>query len=199
MKDTPVILYTSSEACTPGIAKFEDGSEVKVFKSRSGRLHTDEHFARYDGCTHITCPETGEVFEKTRTFGPTVTQRKLRERYLAQPQQELEFPIFADYDFVSDLDDLIDYCILHDLRELPELSIALPCGYRELDPSYFTEDCPEGVDLHLGDEIEDAISDLNTMIKEEGIQYYEGGRGRPTDKQLDEWQEALDRAWEEQR
>jgi len=83
MKEEKIILYDSPEAArllTP-----EDLIKTPVWVSRPGNgnqvITTDEHIARYAGCTHQTCTETGEVFPKSYGHGPTVRARRERERY----------------------------------------------------------------------------------------------------------------------
>jgi hypothetical protein len=91
MKEEKIILYDSPEAArllTP-----EDLIKTPVWFSRRVNGHqiitTDEHIAIYAGCTHITCTETGEVFEKCYSHGPTVRARREHERYEALRQVEV--------------------------------------------------------------------------------------------------------------
>lgn len=65
-KEETIILYDSPEAArllTP-----EDLVKTPVWVSRPGNgkqvITTDEHIARYAGCAHQTCTETGEIFPK---------------------------------------------------------------------------------------------------------------------------------------
>ncbi len=190
-----VILYDSDEACVKGIARFEDGSEIPIFKAgKFPVIYTeDEHLARYHGSTHRRCPETGEIFEKSWTHGPTVRARRQRERYFALKQVEGDFPIFWGEEWIYDLDELLEYAVNNPEVELDDVRFARPCNFRTVDQEDITGEAPEECD-RLDDVVAAKLKELNEAIEEAGTQYWEASNTRPTDKQMAEWKAMIDDA-----
>lgn len=199
-----IILYESPEACTKGIAKFEDGTEFTVFHSKRGiyeYIGRSEHTARYNGSTHKTCPETGEVFGKTWVDGPAVRARKRREEYLSYKQEARDFPIFIGEDFYFDFEELIDcHCDQEEFDGLHgEILFANKGTLREVDLEDIYGDMPSECDgPDPSQELKDALEKLNEIIRKEESGWYNAITIRPTDEQLSEWEDAIRRAREKQ-
>lgn len=196
MKETEIILYDSPEACTQGVAKFDDGTELVVYKAVRGiykYIGADENAARFTGCTHKTCPETGEVFEKSWIDGPTVRNRKRREAYLACKQEARGFPIFVEDEFFGDLDELVEYyCDLEDFSEIGgEIFFAGKGALREIDADDIYGNVPTEVDIDPSPGLIEALNALNALIRVEDPGWYEASKVRPTDEQVAEWNAAI--------
>lgn len=196
-----IIRYDSPEACSKGIAKFEDGTEIVIYKARRGReayIGEDEHLARYVGSTHKVCPETGEVFEKTWIDGPTVRARKARARYLSCKQAHGEFPVFVDDNFFADLDDLIEYYFDQDEYDgiHGEVLFGEALKLNPIELSYIYSDAPLDCDIDPSTELQHALNHLNETILAEDTGFYVASSVRPTDEQLSEWDSLIEKARE---
>lgn len=189
-----IILYDSDQACTKGKATFEDGTEVTMFKAVQGNqaIYTpDEHVARWHGCTHKVCPETGEVFEKGWVYGPTVRARRELERYQNATQADRGFPIFVGHTLFMDVDEMLEhFCDQEEFDGLSDVWFAGKVPLSTVD----IEDIMSEVDTEYYDpspRLLEAIASLNNIIEAEDTCYYTATNERPTDEQLAEWTEFI--------
>jgi len=188
-KEEKIILYDSPEAArllTP-----EDLIETPLWIGGRG-IHAiitpNESTARYAGCTHKTCPETGEVFEKGYSHGPTVRARREWERYNNLRQVEVtEDTVFSFYDggeVYDGEDELFEALVYREAESIGMVTVGVPIDFRELDEDYWEDDLPE--DYEFSPKVYDLIRQLNAAIAEEGTAYYRLDKARPTDEFLEE-------------
>ena len=186
-KKEKIILYDSPEAArllTP-----EDLIETPLWIGGRG-IHAiitpNESTARYAGCTHKTCPETGEVFEKGYSHGPTVRARREWERYNNLRQVEVTGDtVFSFYDgeeVYDGEDELFEALVEQDADGIGMVTVGVPVKFRVLTTEYWADDLPDGDDID-GQAL-DLIHQLNTELGKR-IAYYALGKARPTDEFLE--------------
>ena len=189
MKEEKIILYDSPEAArllTP-----EDLVKTPVWVFSHGNeqvITTKEHIARYAGCTHKTCRETGEIFPKEWVHSRTVRIKLWRERYNQLPQLEVnENTMFAFYDgedVYDDEDELFAFRLSEELDDLGLVTIATPVNFRELTTEYWYDDAAQDCYLE-SPEIDDLILQLNRAVAAMNPAYYAISKARPTDEFLE--------------
>lgn len=192
MKEEKIILYDSPEAArllTPeDLVKTPVWVARDPYNFRDDIYTTNEHRARYAGCTHRTCPETGEIFEKGYSNGPTVRARRERERYEALRQVEVTpDTMFSFYDgekIYDDEDELFEALVNRESEGIGMVTVAMPVEFRELTTEYWDDEIPE--DCYLDSpKIDNLIRQLNLAIAAENPAYYALCEARPTDEFLD--------------
>ena len=187
-----IILYDSPEACVSGTITWADGTTTQIWRSSKGNrqfIHTDERTARWSGCTHKRCPITGEIFEKSRSHGPTEWARISRERYQNMAQRGIGCELFWGDKFYSDPGELIDDISENHGDEFTMLTDVVWAEARTLnhiDESDLTNDTHPDV-TDVSDTVLAALKALNDAIEDDGPQWYEASQARPTDQQLSEW------------
>lgn len=192
-KEEKIILYDSPKAArllTP-----EDLIKTPVWVSNPAFwpqvITTNEHDARRAGCTHNTCPETGEIYPINWVHGPTVRARRERERYQQLPQVEVTSDTkFGFYDGEKVYDDeceLFDDLIEAEADDIGMVTVGVPVVFRKLTTEYWADDLLEGEDID-DRQVLDLIHQLNTELGKR-IAYYALGKARPTDEFL-EWMKA---------
>ena len=159
--DSEQILNTSSDA-----ARFVTGIEGWV--DRNDRFWgTDEHAARWSGCTHIVCPKCGKPTPKSYTICEECREKKAIERYGAKERREWDgkTPLYSEAaeKYFFDEDSLWDHLETHGGSEQSlRLVICEPHRLRQVDEDYFYDDLPEDGDIP--DEVANALKDLNRVI-----------------------------------
>lgn len=139
---------------------------VQLWKSRNGHYYADEHAARYDGCTHVSCTDCQTPIHKNRTLCESCATIREKARYQTLPRQPYtDDPIYVDDVFLMDRDEVVDFCYDRDI--LPSTLIAFPCEpeyVAPIDPYDFYE-----VDRYEGGEIsavlEKTFDVLNQIIE----------------------------------
>lgn len=188
-KEKKIILYDSPEAArllTP-----EDLMKTPVWVSNPAFwpqvITTNEHDARRAGCTHKTCPETGEVYKIGYSHGPTVRARRERERYEALRQVEVTgdtmLSFFDGEEVYDGEDELFEALIYHEAESIGMVTVGVPVDFRELDEDYWQDDLPE--DYEFSPTVDSLIRQLNSAIAEENPAYYALDKARPTDEFLE--------------
>jgi hypothetical protein len=157
-----LINYDSPEAAT-----FR--TNIEGWVSSTGRFWgTDEHMARWEGCTHIKC-ECGGYSEKGYTKCEECREKAVRERYNALPAKKWEgefvYSHACDRYFFSE-DDLLEYLEDEELKmDDLKLVVCEPNYLRPLEiPSDEFPDDQEYEDV-ISKELRDALDSLNELIK----------------------------------
>jgi hypothetical protein len=170
------ILNTSSDA-----ARFVTGLEGWV--DRHGRFcGTDEHMARWSGCTHIICPKCGKPTPKSYTICEDCREEKAIERYKARERREWDgkTPLYSEAvdEYFFDEDSLRDHLETHEvLEQVLRLVICEPNRLRQVEEDYFLDDLPEDGDIP--DEVANALEDLNRVIRDQDPVSWSPGRYVP--------------------
>lgn len=98
-------------------------SNIEGWVSRNGRFYgSNEHSARYDGCTHTKCTDCGAVVTKGRTRCESCFTKKSIERYRALERTEWDgiTPVYSEAidEFFFDGDSLAEYIEENDASDL---------------------------------------------------------------------------------
>lgn len=145
---------------------------VTGWVSRQGRFYGDnEHLARWDGCTHMTC-ECGAVHEKGWTICETCRRKAKDVRYAALPVVEWDgktpLCLFDDDKYFFSEDEVLDYCEEEGVAPSNlQLVVCEPQYAHQVDPDEEYQDLmPE--DQYMADvapEIVEAFNALNEAIE----------------------------------
>jgi len=134
---TDKVLYASDEAAQL--------VTVTGWRSRTGRFYgSDEHLARWDGCTHQIC-ECGAEMPRGFTKCNTCIEKDRLAKYEAMPFQEWDgatpLTLFDDDDYFFDQEEVEQYCEDNDLQLSDlRLVICVPQFAEELDPNEYLAD-----------------------------------------------------------
>jgi hypothetical protein len=159
MSNQPMVLYDSPEAAT-----YQTG--LTGWVSRDGRFwDTDEHMARWSGCTHKKCPNCGTINEVS-SFCKPCRDKEMNEKFAAFPVEKWDgdTPLcIFDTDKYFFGESVLDW-----LRDHPEAQDVLICkckpGYLSLiDQDNWADDLPE--DGELPSEVSIALDALNAAIR----------------------------------
>ena len=157
--ENKIILMDSPEAVTE--------ITITAWKSANGRIYTDEHAARYDGCTHRKCEYCGALYEKRYTACKSCRDKKDKDSFASLPVVEWKnrtpVNIYKSDQYFFDYDELMDYCEENEI-DLSDLMLVLcePMELRTLDSDFFA-DCFAD-EQGLPTEIEKAIDEFNAKI-----------------------------------
>jgi len=157
--ENKIILMDSPEAATE--------TTITAWKSASGHIYTNEHVARYEGCTHRKCEYCGEPCLKRWSACESCRAKRIKEAFMALPVVEWsgKYPIclYNTYQYFFEYDDLKDYCEENEIDK-KDLMLVLcePVELRTLDYDFF-EDCLAD-EQELPKEIENAIDEFNAKI-----------------------------------
>jgi len=187
-KKEKIILYDSPEAArllTP-----EDLIKTPVWVSNPAFwpqvITPNESTARRAGCTHKICPETGEVFVKGYSHGPTVRARRERERYNNLRQVEVTgdtvLSFFDGEEVYDGEDELFEALVEQDADCIGMVTVGVPVKFRALTTEYWADDLPDGDDID-GQAL-DLIHQLNAELGKR-IACYALDKARPTDEFLE--------------
>lgn len=165
---------------------------VTGWVSSSGRFWgDDEHMARYDGCTHVTCKKCGAVHE-VRSYCRVCYEEGRLEKFRAMPfaawnGTDMLYSMTLD-EYTNSAGQIAEYCADHgvsldDLR----LVICTPNFASEIDANdHFSDDLPE--DGGVPAELDAAVDALNAVIRamrEKGEPLsWSPGKFRPTVESL---------------
>ena len=163
-----IILKDSPEAATYW-------TDITGWVSRGGRFFGDgpgaENSARWAGCTHVTCPDCGEVIERDFVRCKKCREAFAEKRYLARESRRWdgETPLYsevADRFFFYE-HELNDYCEEYECTPA-SLRLLLCKGewLSSIDPDYWADELPE--ECELPPAVEEALEALNQAIKEVG-------------------------------
>ena len=157
------IMYDSAEA-----AQYKTG--LSGWVDRNGVFWgSDEHMARYSGCTHVSCKDCGTPIPvRGFTICDDCQQKKAIEKYNAMPRMKWdgETTLYSDADgeYFFDADGLRDYMEWNErTAESLRLIICKPNHFRQIDSDFFCDEVPE--DGNLPWELEEAMETLNKVIR----------------------------------
>jgi len=176
--DMKIVMHDSDDAAHKASGVI-DGVVADGWISRHGRFFcgadkkTNEHLARYDGCTHSVC-ECGRTKIKHYTRCAKCIDDRNQERYdkfVRQKWNQVD-PVYSGVAdrYFQDISEIIDYCddnsmTFEDLR----LQICKPVYAREIDPEeYYQDDLPED----CGDvpaKLQEIFDELNHKIRQSQI------------------------------
>lgn len=154
--------------------------------SANGRFFTEEHIARYDGCTHVSCEKCKEDCEKPYYVCRNCREKADNEKYLLKPFKEWDgemLVIYGSDTYFTEEDEIVYYCEEEgvDIKDL-QLVICEPVYLPELDYSdFFHDELPE--DFSLADaapDVIDAFEVLNRVIREQKPASWVEGKFRTT-------------------
>lgn len=157
--ENKIILMDSDEAAKQ--------TTITAWISAKGRIFTDEHAARYDGCTHRKCQHCGEPCLKHWRSCESCRDKKDKESFLAMPvvdwKENAPVNIYKSDQYFFNYDDLMDYCEENEI-DLADLMIVAcePIMPRTLDTDFF-EDCLADHD-ELPDALVKAIDEFNAKL-----------------------------------
>ncbi|OQA34014.1 MAG: hypothetical protein BWY57_00811 [Betaproteobacteria bacterium ADurb.Bin341] len=163
MSENKVIHYDSSEAASI--------KTVTGWVSSCGRFWgDDEHMARYDGCTHVSCKKCGTSIPVRGVAICDACRAVIdAEKWAAMPLAEWNGtdPLYSEVidQYTSDVGQINDYCAengisIEDLR----LVICTPNFANEIDANeHFCDDLPE--DSEVPADLEAAVNALNAVIR----------------------------------
>ena len=157
--ENKIILMDSPEAATE--------TTITAWKSASGHIYTNEHVARYEGCTHRKCEYCGEPCLKRWSACESCRAKRKKEAFMALPVVEWDektpLCIYGSDQYLCNYNEILDYCEENELRPL-ELMLVLcePMELRTLDYDFF-EDCLAD-EQELPEEIKKAIDEFNAKI-----------------------------------
>lgn len=164
-QDKKVIMYDSKEAAKE--------VTVKMWQSSDGRLHRDEHSARYCGCTHHKC-ECGKTAKVGWTKCEDCRNELAKENYSKFKFEEWDFikPVYSNeyekYFFCED--DLVDFMQGKNedddenfINEI-DLLICKENHWQKVDEDYWSDNMPEDNDEDLPKEMQEALDNLNKII-----------------------------------
>lgn len=153
--------------------------EYILWVSRNGRGYTDEHTARWDGCTHVLCSTCGKPTPKHYLICDECRRIKRKAKYMAMPFREWDGKTLLcihDTDtYFQDEDDIFMYCEENDIKsEDLDLVLCEPVMPHALDPhDFYSDDLAE--DCDMPDEIINAFDLLNkTLATASPLSYREG-------------------------
>ena len=161
-----IVMYDSPEAAQK--------KTVTGWVSRHGRFWgDDQHGARWDGCTHLTC-KCGNDMSKSWTACEACREKSSHERFAALPRVEWDgktpLNIYGTDTYFFDGDDLRDHCEEFDVHPWEmEIVLCEPVEPYTLYADEFLEDClPEDMDDILPDSVHEAAKAFNEAVKEAG-------------------------------
>ena len=158
-----IILYSSDEAAKR--------ATVTGWVSRGGLFFGDnEHSARWQGATHMSCKKCGTVHDKNK--GMCDPCRSLQ---IAAAWDKLEkrpwdgttpVTVHDGDEFFMSAEEFIEWCAENEVEpEGVHLVHCKPQGLRELDDGHFAEYERLPEDFKVPPEIAKAIEDLNAAIR----------------------------------
>ena len=157
--ENKIILMDSPEAATE--------TTITAWKSASGHIYTNEHVARYEGCTHRKCEYCGEPCLKRWSACESCRAKRKKEAFMALPVVEWNgkdpICLYNSDKYFFGHDDLEDYCEQEEIDK-KDLMLVLcePVELRTLDYDFF-EDCLAD-EQELPEEIQKAIDEFNAKI-----------------------------------
>ncbi len=158
----PQVLYTDDTAAE------HKTITITGWFSRNGKFYgTDEHTARFDGCTHRTC-QCGNIMTKHYTKCDSCIWKLKVERYNAYPYEEWDGKTpLCEFDgdkYFFDASDIDEYLEENEMK--PEdlmLVICKPNLARTIDAEIWIDDLPE--DGELPKELQAKMDEMNELIK----------------------------------
>ena len=199
MTDQKIILFDSPEAVESAVVNWPDGTTTTIYKYMLGtqvNYTPDEALARWAGCTHRQCPETGEVFEKNHSHGPTVRERIRAERYASLTQSETapdgSTRLFYERElFYDDVQELLN--AFGGPGPIGEILWAESVYAEDFDVYEHYGDISFGIDHTVEPSVEvvACANKLNRLMQADGPICYTESNTRPTDAQLAEWNQLI--------
>lgn len=187
-QEEKIIMFDSEEAAT-----FKTGLSGWV-SSRNhyfGNGRDAEKNARNDGSTHKLC-DCGAIIRGGYSWCDSCNSRKSRERY--EKLQEVEWDgitMLADWHedrYFRDEDEVLEYCENNDVApEELRLVLCEENHYTEVDVSAIApeDQCPEDWDGDLPVTIQEALDNLNKIIREYKKPFSWGGSNKRVTLNLD--------------
>lgn len=169
-----IIMYDSPEAAQEiTLTGWMSGDDKRFW-------YKDEHMARWSGCTHVKC-DCGNIMTKCWTKCDTCRSKMDNERYNALPYREWDgmSPVVTrdgDKYFFNE-DELIDYCEENEVDTI-ELLLCVENHYSPIDTDIWADIFPEDSDGEVPKEMQEAIDNLNEVIKRMNPCSYSPGKIR---------------------
>lgn len=171
-----------------------DSPESASFKTVTGWVSSDgvfcgndEHVARYRGCTHIKCKECNALTPKEYTHCDSCREAKDTKRWESLPRKDWNgkdalYSESCDVYFL-DIDQLSDFCLDHEVGVGSlRLIICEPIQLRQIDSSYWKDELAEYQELPK--EVEEAMEQLNEVIRAQPAVSWTPGKYVPTDQSI---------------
>lgn len=157
--ENKIILMDSPEAAKE--------QTITAWISAKGRIFTDEHAARYDGCTHRKCQHCGEPCKKHWLYCESCIDKKDKEAFALLPAIEWDekgpICIYKSDEYFFSPDELEDYCEEHEINKDDLMLVACePIKPRLLDNDFFEDCIGEGAELPF--ELVKAIEEFNAKV-----------------------------------
>lgn len=178
-KEEKIIMFDSPEAAVE--------VNMDLWKSSDGRLAVKEETARYNGCTHKVC-ECGSIMKKWQMKCDSCSNELKRKQFLALPFREWDLvsPVCTtdeDKYFFNEAD-LIEYMEEDEDEPMTEIDLLI-CTENEwktVDEDYWGDEMPEDSDGELPKKMQEALDNLNTIIKTLPAQSYSASKIRTSYK-----------------
>lgn len=170
----------------------ETGKVISVgYLSNDNFFYNEESHARYKSCTHKTC-DCGKPMKKYYTNCDTCREVKANKRYSELPFEEWDgvtpLATFDGDEYFFSYDDIVDYLERFDDEEMKseylKLVICEPNKMWEVSSDYWNDIFPEDLE-RLPDEIEKALEQFNTVIREAKPLSWRPGKKRTTVRIVD--------------
>ena len=170
-----IIMYDSPEAATQ--------KTLTGWVGGNRYWGTDEHMARWSGCTHVKC-ECGNIMTKHYTKCDRCRHDLAVDRYNALPFREWDGKeAVCTWDgnkYFFNEDELIEYMANDEDEPLSEIDLLI-CdenNWQTVDEDYWSDMMPEDSDGELPKEMQSALDNLNKVIREMSPQSYSPGKIR---------------------
>lgn len=171
-----IIMYDSPEAASQKTLTGWVSGGGGGYPSRF--YGTDEHSARWAGCTHMKC-ECGNPMEKSYTKCDACRRKSARERYLSLPFKEYdgkEYVVEWDGDkYFWSLEDLTDYMEENEIKGI-DLLFCDPIYFSHIDSEDIASEAHE--DWEPTPELEAKVKELNDYISTLPAHSYTPGKVR---------------------
>lgn len=179
-KEKKIIPYDSPEAASI--------KTVTGWVSSDGIFcGNDEYVARYRGCTHVRCKECNALTPKQYTHCDSCRAAEDIKRWESLPRKDWngEDALYSESCdvYFLDIDHLSDYCLDNEIGiESLRLVICEPISLSQIDSSYWHDELAE--DQELPWEVEEAMEQLNEVIRAQPAVSWMPGKYAPTDQSI---------------
>lgn len=160
-----VIMYQSHEAATYK-------TNIEGWVSSDGRYwgkgDHNEHMARYTGCTHTKCDCGAIIPNKSYTKCYDCRNINRIENYNKLPFKiyngDPVVTAFESDNYFFDEDSIIDYMNDNDMKSI-DLLFCEPNTWFKIENDYWADIMPENSEGDLPEDLQNALNNLNDVIK----------------------------------
>lgn len=160
-----MIMYDSPEAATykTDIEGWVSSDGIYCGKGKQG-----ENAARYRSATHRKCEHCDNIV-KTHSYTSceSCRSKKIVENYLKKPYKEYDGSLVVisnDDKYFPDEDAIIDYLEENELESV-DLLFCEENNFNQIDSDYWADIMPEDSDGELPKALQEALDNLNNVIK----------------------------------